>query len=71
MDQSAIDRLRVEPVAEQALWIGGRGLPAAGGATLDVTSPIDGRRIAAIPDAGPEDVDRAIAAARAAFEKGS
>ncbi|OJU03874.1 MAG: aldehyde dehydrogenase [Rhizobiales bacterium 65-79] len=71
MDQPAIDRLRVEPVPEQVLWIGGRGVPAAGGATLDVTSPIDGRTIGAIPDAGPEDVHRAVVAARAAFEKGS
>jgi gamma-glutamyl-gamma-aminobutyraldehyde dehydrogenase len=71
LDQSAIDRLRGEPVGKQGLWIGGKGLPAASGAMLDVVSPIDGRIIGQIPDAGPEDVDRTVAAARAAFEKGS
>ncbi len=71
MDQSAIDRLRGAPIAAQHLWIGGRGLPAESGASLDVVSPIDGRVIGRIADAGGADVDRAVAAARAAFEKGS
>jgi gamma-glutamyl-gamma-aminobutyraldehyde dehydrogenase len=53
LDQSAIDRLRGEPVGKQGLWIGGKGLPAASGAMLDVVSPIDGRIIGQIPDAGP------------------
>jgi betaine-aldehyde dehydrogenase len=33
-----------------------------------VTSPGDGREIATVPDSGAEDVDRAVAAARNAFE---
>lgn len=71
MDQSAIDRLRGEPVAEQGLWIGGRSVAAVSGERLDVISPIDGRVIGSIADAGAADIDRAVAAARAAFDKGS
>lgn len=71
MDQPTIDRLRREPIAAQQMWIGGRAVAAASGAVLDVVSPIDGRTISHIPDAGAPDVERAVAAARGAFEKGS
>ncbi len=70
MNQADIDRLAVQPVADQALFIGGRWEPAASGATMPVTSPIDGTRLARIADAGAADVDRAVAAARAAFASG-
>ncbi|MGN6307608.1 MAG: aldehyde dehydrogenase [Mesorhizobium sp.] len=70
MDQSDIDRLRTLPVGDQQLWIGGRRVQAVDGGALDVVSPIDGRVIGSIADAGAEDVGRAVAAARAAFEKG-
>lgn len=70
MDQPAIDHLRSLPVARQDLWIGGQSVPARSGAVLDVVSPIDGRVIASIPDAGSQDVDRAVSAARSAFAKG-
>ncbi|QDC00473.1 aldehyde dehydrogenase [Mesorhizobium sp. 8] len=70
LDQSAIDRLRTLPVGDQQLWIGGRRVQAVDGGALDVVSPIDGRVIGSIADAGAEDVDRAVAVARAAFEKG-
>jgi len=70
LDQSAIDRLRTLPVGDQQLWIGGRRVQAVDGGALDVISPIDGRGIGSIADAGAEDVGRAVAAARAAFEKG-
>ena len=71
MDQSAIDRLRTLPVGDQQLWIGGRRVQAVDGGALDVVSPIDGRAIGSIADAGAEDVDRAVKAARAAFDKGA
>ncbi|MGN6539040.1 MAG: aldehyde dehydrogenase family protein, partial [Mesorhizobium sp.] len=70
LDQSAIDRLRTLPVGDQQLWIGGRRVQAVDGGALDVVSPIDGRAIGSIADACAEDVGRAVAAARAAFEKG-
>ncbi|THF57808.1 aldehyde dehydrogenase [Ollibium composti] len=71
LDQSAIDRLRTLPVGDQQLWIGGRRVQAVEARALDVVSPIDGRVIGSIADAGTEDVDRAVAAARAAFDKGA
>jgi len=71
LDQSAIDRLRAEPVADQGLWIGGRKLSASDGSRLDVISPIDGRAIGSIANGGAVDIDAAVGAARKAFEKGS
>jgi acyl-CoA reductase-like NAD-dependent aldehyde dehydrogenase len=49
------------------LWIGGAWEDAASGATLQSEDPMTGEAWARIPDAGPEDVDRAVAAARAAL----
>jgi len=48
--------------------IGGQSVAAADGATFDVVNPADGRVIANAPLGGHEDVDRAVAAARAAFD---
>ncbi len=70
LDQTIIDRLRAEAVPPQSLFIAGRDAPAAGGQTLDVVSPIDGKAFTAIADGGAADIDRAVTAARAAFEKG-
>ena len=71
MNQSDIDALRDRRIAPQGLFIGGRRAEPAAGERLDVVSPIDGRVIASIAAADAGDVDRAVAAARAAFEKGS
>ena len=54
----------------RGLLIGGEEVPAADGATLDIVNPADGRTIGTSAAAGPADVDRAVAAARAAFECG-
>ena len=48
--------------------IGGELVPAASGETLDVVNPADDQVIARVPRSGPEDVDRAVAAAAKAFE---
>jgi len=48
--------------------VGGAPVPAASGETFDVVSPVDGEVIARVPRGGAEDVDRAVAAARAAFD---
>ncbi len=48
--------------------IDGRHVPAAGGRTFDVVSPVNGQVIARAPLGGPADVDRAVLAARAAFD---
>ncbi len=50
--------------------IGGATAPAASGATFDCISPIDGRKLAAVAACDAADVEAAVAAARAAFERG-
>ncbi|MEI2297090.1 aldehyde dehydrogenase [Ensifer sp. MJa1] len=69
--QDKIDQLRHLPLAAQKLFIGGRWQENLSGQTLDVVSPIDGSHLTTIADAGAVDVDAAVRAARAAFEKGS
>jgi 4-guanidinobutyraldehyde dehydrogenase/NAD-dependent aldehyde dehydrogenase len=51
-------------------YVDGRYVDAASGATFDDVSPIDGRVIARVASTDKEDVDRAVAAARRAFERG-
>jgi len=50
------------------LIIGGESVEAADGQTFDVVNPANGAVIATAPLGGREDVDRAVAAARAAFD---
>ena len=50
------------------LLIGGRWVPAASGETFDTFNPADGSLLAQLARGGAVDVDRAVAAARAAFE---
>ncbi|MER6346784.1 aldehyde dehydrogenase family protein [Streptomyces sp. NPDC001595] len=50
------------------LLIGGKETPAASGRTTADTSPFTGDTYATVAAAGPEDVERAVAAADAAFE---
>jgi aldehyde dehydrogenase (NAD+) len=51
-----------------SLFIDGRHAAAASGETFDTLSPSTGRRLASVAKAGIEDVDRAVSAARRAFE---
>lgn len=48
---------------EARMLIGGEWVPAAGGAALETIDPATGQVIGTIPDAGAEDIDRAVAAA--------
>ncbi|MFC5719520.1 aldehyde dehydrogenase family protein [Streptomyces gamaensis] len=50
--------------------IGGRAVPAHDGAVLHSFEPATRRRLAELPSGGPEDVRRAVAAARHAFDEG-
>ncbi|MCG3206567.1 MAG: NAD/NADP-dependent betaine aldehyde dehydrogenase [Anaerolineae bacterium] len=50
------------------LFIGGEWLPAASGKTFTSINPSDGSPLVELASAGVEDVDRAVAAARKAFE---
>ena len=68
--QEQIDRLRTVAVPAQQLFVGGRHENATSGATLEVVSPIDGSRLTTIADGGAEDIDRAVEAARRAFDDG-
>jgi aldehyde dehydrogenase (NAD+) len=51
-------------------FVDGRQVEAVSGRRIDVASPSDGKVFASIPASGREDVDRAVAAARRAFEEG-
>jgi acyl-CoA reductase-like NAD-dependent aldehyde dehydrogenase len=72
------------PVRDRAYWqgqaaalrpqhlalINGQPVPARSGATFECTSPIDGRRLAAVAACDAADVDAAVMAARNAFTRG-
>src|SRR5690242_21721567 len=52
------------------LFIGGRWVESASGSTFDTIDPATGEVLAKVAEAGAEDVDRAVAAARTSFESG-
>jgi acyl-CoA reductase-like NAD-dependent aldehyde dehydrogenase len=70
--------LSIETVKSQAsglayrnqAFIGGKFQAAASGKTFDCVSPIDGKVLTQVAAGDKEDVDRAVKAARAAFEDG-
>jgi gamma-glutamyl-gamma-aminobutyraldehyde dehydrogenase len=64
--QARADALQIRGQA----FVDGRYLDAASGKTFDCISPIDGRVIARVAEGEAEDIDRAVAAARRAFESG-
>ena len=70
MRQEDLDKLRKAAIASPEMIIGGAGVAASSGNTLDVISPIDGSHLASIPDATEQDVETAVAAARNSFEDG-
>ncbi|MDN5749691.1 MAG: aldehyde dehydrogenase [Pseudonocardia sp.] len=50
------------------MLIGGEAVDARSGSTFDSQNPYTGQSWAQVPDGGPEDVDAAVAAARAALD---
>jgi aldehyde dehydrogenase (NAD+) len=50
-------------------YIDGEWVDAASGETFESTSPADGETIGVFPKSGPEDVDRAVDAAKRAYEE--
>ncbi|WP_407147213.1 aldehyde dehydrogenase [Bradyrhizobium sp. ORS 86] len=70
MQQAQIDRWRSAAIPAQQLFVGGRSVPAARDARLDVVSPIDGRVLTTIADGDASDIDLAVSRARQAFEQG-
>src|SRR6476469_5342899 len=55
---------------EWKLIINGEQVDAAGGQTFETYNPATNQVLTRVAQAGKEDVDRAVAAARAAFEGG-
>src|SRR5436190_8809661 len=51
--------------------IGGESAPAADGRTFETLDPATGNALAEVAHGGPEDVERAVGAARSAFEQGA
>lgn len=71
LQQADIDILRREPVQPRDLLINGNCKPSRSGEVLTIISPIDGSELTTIASGGAEDVDDAVAAARASFESGA
>ncbi|MCF4099307.1 aldehyde dehydrogenase [Maritalea mediterranea] len=68
--QAEIDALRQQAIAPQKMLIDGKWVEASDGGTVEVVSPIDGSRLTTLAAATAKDVDGAVAAARAVFERG-
>ena len=64
------DAARAFAAGPHCLIVGGERLEAADGRTFETLDPATGRPIAEVPHAGAADVDRAVGAAREAFEDG-
>src|ERR1700719_3279993 len=52
------------------MFIGGRWVDSTGGEVQEVKNPATGEPIATVPKGTAEDVDRAVAAARKAYDDG-
>src|SRR3954447_13870375 len=57
-----------EPIARDKLFIGGEWVASAGSGTIDVIDSTTEEVMGTIPEGTPEDVDRAVKAAREAFD---
>jgi len=68
MTQSKIDALRAQAVPARSHLIDGKAMAASDGATMDVLSPIDGKVLTQVAKGTAQDMEAAIASARAAFE---
>src|SRR5579862_9202790 len=62
------DAARAFAAREHQLLIGGEFVAAGDGATFETIDPATARPITSVAQAGPEDVERAVRAARRAFE---
>jgi aminomuconate-semialdehyde/2-hydroxymuconate-6-semialdehyde dehydrogenase len=60
----------MQPTLRSQLFINGEYIPAASGKTFPVLNPANNEVLVEIAEAGAEDVDRAVAAARKAFDEG-
>jgi acyl-CoA reductase-like NAD-dependent aldehyde dehydrogenase len=60
-----------EALVRDRLYIGGEWVEPAGDGTIEVVNPSTEETVGRIPEGTPEDAERAVAAARAAFEEWS
>jgi acyl-CoA reductase-like NAD-dependent aldehyde dehydrogenase/thiamine pyrophosphate-dependent acetolactate synthase large subunit-like protein len=63
-------RIVPAPKAPEKFFIGGKWVAPLSNRKLDVISPVTEERILSYPEAGRADMDRAVAAAREAFDNG-
>jgi phenylacetaldehyde dehydrogenase len=68
IENPLVQKHRARLARPQAMVIDGALVPAASGDTLPVFDPSNGQPVSSIPRARAADVDRAVRAARAAFE---
>src|SRR6185503_1032640 len=59
------------PQVKDRIFIGGEWVEPRGGEPIEVVNPTTEETIGTIPACSPEDADRAVAAAREAFERWS
>ncbi|WP_181782003.1 aldehyde dehydrogenase family protein, partial [Pseudonocardia pini] len=62
--------MTTSPWTREELQIGGVAVRPAGGRTVEVRSPAGGGLVGRVPEAGPAEVDAAVAAARTALTSG-
>ncbi len=62
--------MAISTVTELKMFIDGQWVDASGGGWIDVHSPATGELVGRVPQGTLEDVDRAVAAARRAFDDG-
>ena len=70
MQDQLIEAPQSDEVREYKMLVGGEWLDARSGKTFESTNPYTGRVWATAPEAGDEDVDAAVRAAREAFDDG-
>ncbi len=70
MQSQQIETPRADEVRGYSMLVGGEWVEARSGETLESVNPYTGKVWATAPAAGDEDVDRAVRAAREAFDEG-
>ena len=67
---TAVENVK-QGITHGRIFVNGRLTEAASGREIEVINPATGEHLASVPDCEAADVDRAVAAARASFEKKS
>jgi aldehyde dehydrogenase (NAD+) len=70
MERQLVDKPQTDEVREYKMLIGGEWVDARSGKTFESINPYTGRAWATAPEADEDDVDRAVRAAREAFDEG-